>query len=161
MTQFRKGTDDEREHVRALCRDWGTAGGPLERLKALAARALQEPDDSWMMHPRTGEPWHLDMPADDIPGAVFLGRPSPVVAAFAARGQGHAADAVAPGNPLRRPIHAWYQRFGVPPPSPPSHPQPGFVCETCFDAPATIVQPAPWGGEMGVCAACAARRGEG
>jgi hypothetical protein len=30
----------------------------------------------------------------------------------------------------------------------------GHICEYCFDAPAVLVQPAPWGGEMGVCAAC-------
>ena len=33
-------------------------------------------------------------------------------------------------------------------------PLPGFVCETCFDAPAVALVPAPWGGEMGVCDAC-------
>jgi hypothetical protein len=30
----------------------------------------------------------------------------------------------------------------------------GSLCERCLDAPALLVQPAPWGGEMGVCAAC-------
>jgi hypothetical protein len=30
----------------------------------------------------------------------------------------------------------------------------GHICECCLDAPALLVQPAPWGGEMGVCAAC-------
>jgi hypothetical protein len=30
----------------------------------------------------------------------------------------------------------------------------GYLCECCLDAPALLVQPAPWGGEMGVCAAC-------
>jgi hypothetical protein len=30
----------------------------------------------------------------------------------------------------------------------------GHICEHCFDAPAVLVQPAPWGGEMGVCEAC-------
>ena len=39
----------------------------------------------------------------------------------------------------------------------------GHICEHCFDAPAVLVQPAPWGGEMGACAACQqatpARRG--
>jgi hypothetical protein len=29
----------------------------------------------------------------------------------------------------------------------------GSLCERCLDAPALVVQPAPWGG-MGVCAAC-------
>ena len=37
---------------------------------------------------------------------------------------------------------------GAPPPLP------GFLCERCLDAPAVLVQPAPGGGEMGVCAAC-------
>jgi hypothetical protein len=32
---------------------------------------------------------------------------------------------------------------------------PGHLCEVCLDAPAAHLQPAPWGGEMGVCAACA------
>ena len=31
----------------------------------------------------------------------------------------------------------------------------GYLCECCQDAPALLVQPAPWGGEMGVCAPCA------
>ena len=30
----------------------------------------------------------------------------------------------------------------------------GHICEHCFDAPAVLVQPAPWGGEMESCAAC-------
>ena len=30
----------------------------------------------------------------------------------------------------------------------------GHICERCLDAPALLVQPAPWGGKMGVCAAC-------
>ena len=30
----------------------------------------------------------------------------------------------------------------------------GHICERCLDAPAVLVQPAPWGGEMGVCDAC-------
>ena len=30
----------------------------------------------------------------------------------------------------------------------------GYLCERCLDAPALGGQPAPWGGEMGVCAAC-------
>lgn len=30
----------------------------------------------------------------------------------------------------------------------------GYICERCLDAPAVVIQPAPWGGEMGVCAAC-------
>ena len=34
-------------------------------------------------------------------------------------------------------------------------PMPGHLCEVCLDAPAVAVVPAPWGGEMGVCAACA------
>jgi hypothetical protein len=32
---------------------------------------------------------------------------------------------------------------------------PGHLCEVCLDAPAVVFVPAPWGGEMGVCAACA------
>jgi len=34
-------------------------------------------------------------------------------------------------------------------------PMPGHLCEVCLDAPATCLQPAPWGGEMGVCETCA------
>jgi hypothetical protein len=30
----------------------------------------------------------------------------------------------------------------------------GYLCERCLDAPALLVQLAPWDGEMGVCAAC-------
>ena len=37
------------------------------------------------------------------------------------------------------------------PPCPPGH-----LCEVCCDAPAVGLQPAPWGGEMGVCEACVA-----
>jgi len=33
-------------------------------------------------------------------------------------------------------------------------PLPGYLCETCLDAPAIALVPAPWGGEMGVCRAC-------
>jgi hypothetical protein len=36
------------------------------------------------------------------------------------------------------------------PPAPP-----GSLCEACLDAPAVALAPAPWGGERGVCAACA------
>jgi hypothetical protein len=32
---------------------------------------------------------------------------------------------------------------------------PGHLCEVCLDAPAVAFVLAPWGGEMGVCAACA------
>ena len=31
---------------------------------------------------------------------------------------------------------------------------PGYLCEQCLDAPAVAFVPAPWGGEMGVCAQC-------
>ena len=31
---------------------------------------------------------------------------------------------------------------------------PGYLCERCQDALAVQWQPAPWGGEMGVCPAC-------
>jgi hypothetical protein len=34
-------------------------------------------------------------------------------------------------------------------------PLPGHLCEQCLDAPAVAVVPAPWGGEMGICEACA------
>ena len=30
----------------------------------------------------------------------------------------------------------------------------GYLCERYLDAPTLVVQPAPWGGGMGVCAAC-------
>jgi hypothetical protein len=33
-------------------------------------------------------------------------------------------------------------------------PLPGHLCEQCLDAPAVALAPAPWGGEMGVCAGC-------
>ena len=33
-------------------------------------------------------------------------------------------------------------------------PLPGSICEACFDAPATSLAPAPYGGEMGVCGKC-------
>ena len=54
----------------------------------------------------------------------------------------------------RRSIAAW-----LPDAPRPSHasPIPGHLCEGCLDAPAVAVVPAPWGGEMGVCAACAGR----
>jgi hypothetical protein len=31
----------------------------------------------------------------------------------------------------------------------------GYLCEVCLDAPAVAVVAAPWGGEMGIWAACA------
>jgi len=31
----------------------------------------------------------------------------------------------------------------------------GYLCEICLDAPAVAFVPAPWGGEMGICATCA------
>ena len=31
---------------------------------------------------------------------------------------------------------------------------PGFLCEVCLDATAASFVGAPWGGEMGICAAC-------
>jgi len=37
-------------------------------------------------------------------------------------------------------------------------PLPGYLCETCLDAPAITVVPAPWGGEMGLCQACLQRQ---
>ena len=36
----------------------------------------------------------------------------------------------------------------------------GHLCEQCLDAPATLLQPAPWGGEMGVCTPCAGTTAE-
>jgi|SRR6267378_7079080 len=30
----------------------------------------------------------------------------------------------------------------------------GYLCEQCLDALAVAFVPAPWGGEMGICAAC-------
>ena len=33
-------------------------------------------------------------------------------------------------------------------------PLPGHLCEQCLDAPAVVIVPAPWGGEMGVCDTC-------
>jgi len=38
---------------------------------------------------------------------------------------------------------------------PPAPALPGHLCEVCLDAPAVQLQPAPWGGAMGMCAACA------
>jgi hypothetical protein len=37
---------------------------------------------------------------------------------------------------------------------------PGHLCKVCLDAPATRLQAAPWGGEMGVCAACGGLPGQ-
>jgi hypothetical protein len=37
---------------------------------------------------------------------------------------------------------------------PPATSLPGHLCEVCLDAPAVQLHPAPWGGEMGVCATC-------
>jgi len=34
------------------------------------------------------------------------------------------------------------------------HPLPGHLCEQCLDAPAVVIVPAPWGGDMGICDAC-------
>ena len=41
--------------------------------------------------------------------------------------------------------------------SPAPTPLPGHLCEACLDAPAVLVVPAPEGGDMGICAACALR----
>ena len=50
---------------------------------------------------------------------------------------------------LRRRVARWATR------DPSAHPPlVGSRCERCLDAPALGVQPAPWGGEMDVCAAC-------
>jgi len=37
---------------------------------------------------------------------------------------------------------------------PATDPLPGYLCEQCQDAPAVLLQPAPGGGERGVCTAC-------
>ena len=34
----------------------------------------------------------------------------------------------------------------------------GHICEACLDAPAILLAPAPWGGQMGVCWACAVQQ---
>jgi hypothetical protein len=62
------------------------------------------------------------------------------------------AAARRPPEAARRPHQADPpQRAHGLPPCPPGH-----LCEGCLDAPAVGLQPAPWGGEMGVCAGCAA-----
>lgn len=40
---------------------------------------------------------------------------------------------------------------------PSADPLPGYLCEQCHDAPAVLMQPAPGGGENGVCIACSAQ----
>lgn len=35
---------------------------------------------------------------------------------------------------------------------------PGSLCEVCLDAMAVSFQPAPWGGEMGICMVCGGER---
>jgi hypothetical protein len=37
---------------------------------------------------------------------------------------------------------------------------PGYLCESCLDAPAIALVPAPWGGEMGLCQDCQQRQVE-
>jgi hypothetical protein len=37
-------------------------------------------------------------------------------------------------------------------------PLPGYLCESCLDAPAIAVVPAPWDGEMGLCQSCQQRQ---
>ena len=39
--------------------------------------------------------------------------------------------------------------------SPPSLCPPGSICEQCFDDSAMLLRSSPWGGDMGVCRACA------
>jgi hypothetical protein len=55
-----------------------------------------------------------------------------------------------------RHITAYALLPGAPSPSKET-PLPGHLCEVCLDAPAVALQPAPWGGEMGVCKACQGR----
>ncbi len=50
------------------------------------------------------------------------------------------------------PLHVAEVREVKAPPGP--QPLPGHLCEQCLDAPAVVVVPAPWGGEMGGCDAC-------
>ena len=52
-----------------------------------------------------------------------------------------------------RRITAYALLPGAPSPSKET-PLPGHLCEVCLDAPAVALQPAPWGGEMGMCEAC-------
>jgi hypothetical protein len=54
------------------------------------------------------------------------------------------------------PITAYALLPGAPSPSKET-PLPGHLCEVCLDTPAVALQPAPWGGEMGVCEACQGR----
>jgi len=49
-------------------------------------------------------------------------------------------------------VLSWEQQLRDTPPIP------GHLCEVCLDAPATRLQPAPDGGEIGICEACAASR---
>ena len=59
----------------------------------------------------------------------------------------------APARPRRRlPLRIAEVQEGQAPPGPP--PLPGHLCEQCLDAPAVLVVPAPWGGDMGICASC-------
>jgi hypothetical protein len=65
--------------------------------------------------------------------------------------QGHAAICARLQRVLAR------ARYAVPAVPPAPSVLPGHLCERCLDAPAVTVQPAPWGGDMGVCADCQAR----
>lgn len=62
-------------------------------------------------------------------------------------------------EPMRRQLTSGRRRVAALLPEVPrpctESPMPGHLCEVCLDAPAVAVMPAPWGGEMGVCAACA------
>ena len=53
-------------------------------------------------------------------------------------------------------MHTPRRRLGGPaqPQHPPHTPLPGYLCEQCQDAPAVHWQPAPEGGERGVCTPC-------
>ena len=71
------------------------------------------------------------------------------------RSPGEAPRPAASRTRRRLPLHIAEVREVQPPPAPP--PLPGHLCEVCLDAPAVLVVPAPGGGDMGICAACALR----
>jgi hypothetical protein len=73
----------------------------------------------------------------------------------------HHAPASRRGRPLWPPLHEALtaairqrvaQRAGRDHPA--FTPLVGYICEHCWDAPAIMLQPAPGGGEIGVCVAC-------
>jgi len=63
-------------------------------------------------------------------------------------------------DPMRRPLTRGRRLppAALLPGAPSARPEPsipGHLCEACLDAPAVAFVPAPWGGEMGICTACA------